>query len=95
MSGLPTSIQRSGPPRSPRSQSAILQAPGKNQVQACSGSYSELPELGNCPGEPPTRNAGTHSTAEMEGPTRKRWYELCELAAKEQDANNLIDLVKK
>ena len=29
----------------------------------------------------------------MEGQTKERWYQLCELAAKEQDANKLIVLV--
>lgn len=29
----------------------------------------------------------------MEGPTKERWYELCELAAKEQDASKLVALV--
>jgi len=29
----------------------------------------------------------------MEGATKERWYQLCELAAKEQDATKLLILV--
>ena len=31
----------------------------------------------------------------MKGETKERWIELCELAAKEQDAGKLLELVKQ
>ena len=31
----------------------------------------------------------------MEGPTKERWVELCELAAKEQDRDKLLVLVRE
>lgn len=31
----------------------------------------------------------------MEGPTKERWYQLCELATKEQDPDKLVALVEE
>src|ERR1017187_1650799 len=46
---------------------AVLQTPGKNQIQRRSGNDSELAELGNCLREPPTGNAGAHSALNDRG----------------------------